>query len=73
VPSLSPCSYAELVRKLRRLGYEKGPIGRGKHQIMTGARGTVRIPNPHRGDIGLDLLGWILKSATISRDEWNNA
>jgi hypothetical protein len=62
-----------MVRKLRRLGYEKGPIGRGKHQIMTGTRGTVRIPNPDRGDIGLDLLSWILKIANISRDEWLKA
>ena len=30
----------------------------------------VRIPNPHRGDIGVDLLANMLRQAGISRDEW---
>ena len=32
---------------------------------------TVRIPNPHRGDVGISLLSEILKQAGISDDEWN--
>lgn len=31
---------------------------------------TVRIPNPHRGDVGKELLGRILKQAGVSRAEW---
>jgi hypothetical protein len=31
---------------------------------------TVRIPNPHRGDIGVVLLTRILRQAGITRDEW---
>ncbi len=31
---------------------------------------TVRIPNPHPGDIPLSLLGRILRQAGISRREW---
>jgi hypothetical protein len=31
---------------------------------------TIRIPNPHRGDIGRELLADILRQAGISRDEW---
>jgi hypothetical protein len=31
---------------------------------------TIRIPNPHRGDIGRSLLAEILKQAGISRKEW---
>lgn len=31
---------------------------------------TVRIPNPHQGDISLDLLSRILKQAGVSREEW---
>jgi predicted RNA binding protein YcfA (HicA-like mRNA interferase family) len=69
---LSPCSRRELVRKLRRLGYT-GPLSGGKHRFMTGSRGTVTIPNPHTGDIGIDLLKRILQSANITDDEWNNA
>ena len=36
------------------------------------ARGdtTVRIPNPHVGDIGRGLLTEILREAGISRGEW---
>ena len=30
----------------------------------------VRIPNPHKGDIGVDLLANVLRQAGISRDEW---
>ena len=31
---------------------------------------TLTIPNPHRGDIGRDLLKRVLDQAGISRDEW---
>ncbi len=31
---------------------------------------TLTIPNPHRKEIGRDLLSKILKQAKISRDEW---
>jgi hypothetical protein len=32
----------------------------------------VRIPNPHRGDIGRNLLSRILKEAGIDRAEWED-
>ncbi len=37
-------------------------------------KGTLRlrIPNPHRGEIGGDLLARILREAGISRDEWQS-
>ncbi len=31
---------------------------------------TIRIPNPHRMDIGVELLSRILKQAIISKSEW---
>jgi hypothetical protein len=31
---------------------------------------TLRIPNPHQGDIGKELLSRILRQAGIDRDEW---
>jgi hypothetical protein len=31
---------------------------------------NLTIPNPHRGEIGVNLLKIILKEAGISRDEW---
>jgi hypothetical protein len=30
----------------------------------------LTIPNPHRGDIGVNLLKILLKEARISREEW---
>ncbi len=29
------------------------------------------MPNPHKQDIGVDLLKRILKQGGIGRDEWN--
>jgi predicted RNA binding protein YcfA (HicA-like mRNA interferase family) len=31
---------------------------------------TIVIPNPHRGDIGMELLARILRQAGITREEW---
>jgi hypothetical protein len=31
---------------------------------------TFRVPNPHEGDVGKELLGRILRQAEISKDEW---
>lgn len=32
----------------------------------------LRIPNPHRGDIGIGLLGRILRQAGVERSEWES-
>ena len=37
---------------------------------MLRADTTIRIPNPHQGDIGRELLARILRQAHISREEW---
>jgi predicted RNA binding protein YcfA (HicA-like mRNA interferase family) len=31
---------------------------------------TVRIPNPHKSDIGKGLLAEILRQAGIEKDQW---
>lgn len=31
---------------------------------------VLTIPNPHRKEIGVDLLRRLLKQAEISREEW---
>jgi predicted RNA binding protein YcfA (HicA-like mRNA interferase family) len=65
---LVPCSRAEFIRKLRRLGYD-GPFAGGKHAHMTKAGNQpVIIPNPHQGDISVALLAKILRDAGIDRD-----
>lgn len=69
---LAPVSRTELVHRLRNLGFD-GPFIGGSHQFMV--RGSVRliIPNPHRQEIGLDLLTRILRQAGVSREEWLSA
>ncbi len=66
---LSPVSWIELVRRLRKLGFE-GPYRGGKHPYIVKGNLVLTIPNPHRKEIGVDLLIRILKQAAITRREW---
>jgi predicted RNA binding protein YcfA (HicA-like mRNA interferase family) len=69
--SMKPVSRRELIRRLRELGFD-GPFSGGHHEFML--RGTHRliIPNPHRKEIGSDLLLRILKQAGVNREEWES-
>ncbi|HEU65640.1 MAG TPA: type II toxin-antitoxin system HicA family toxin [Chloroflexi bacterium] len=66
---LSPVSWTNLVRKLRKLGFD-GPYQGGKHPYMIKGDLVLTIPNPHRRDIGVGLLSRILRRAGISEEEW---
>ena len=57
------------MRKLRSFGFE-GPYSGGKHPFMMKDALGLTLPNPHRKEIGLDLLIRILRQAGIPRDEW---
>jgi hypothetical protein len=52
-----------------KCGFE-GPFQEGKHPYMVRGDLVLTIPNPHRRDISVDLLGRILHQAGFSRDEW---
>jgi len=52
---LRPVSFSELVRKLKSLDFE-GPFSGGKHLFMIKGDARLTISNPHRQDIGVDLL-----------------
>ncbi len=69
MPSFGPLKRADLIRALRRAGFE-GPYSGGKHQFMVRDELRLVIPNPHSGEIGRDLLSRILRQADISREEW---
>lgn len=71
MPRFGPISRDQLVASLRRLGFD-GPYAGGKHQYMVRDSLRVRIPNPHQGDIGRELLAKILKQAGIARDDWES-
>jgi len=69
VAELSPVSWADLVRRLRKLGFD-GPYQGGKHPYMIKGNLVLTIPNPHRRDIGVALLSRILRRASITKEEW---
>ena len=69
MPPLGPISRRDLIRALRRVGFE-GPYTGGKHAFMARGGLTLTVPNPHRADIGRELLVRILRQAGISRREW---
>ena len=69
MPPFGPIARKDLIRHLRTLGFD-GPYSGGKHSFMVKADLTLTIPNPHRSDIGRELLVRILRQAGISRHEW---
>ncbi len=66
---LSPVSWADLVRRLRNLGFD-GPYQGGKHPYMIKGNLVLTIPNPHRREIGVALLSRILRRAGVTKEEW---
>ena len=69
MPAFRPIRRRDLIAYLRGMGFT-GPNQGGSHQYMKKGRIRVRIPNPHRADIGRTLLAQILEQAEISREEW---
>lgn len=69
MPKFGPIKRKDLIHYLRQLGFS-GPFSGGKHQFMRKGHLRVRIPNPHQGDIGKNLLMRILKEAEIDREQW---
>jgi predicted RNA binding protein YcfA (HicA-like mRNA interferase family) len=71
VPPVAPIKRRELISYLRRFGFD-GPYAGGKHEFMVKGQVRLRLPNPHQGDIGRDLLIRILHQAGIARHEWDS-
>lgn len=69
MPPFGSISRNDFIKCLRKAGFS-GPLSGGKHQYMKKGTVKVPIPNPHRGDISQGLLAQILKTAGISREEW---
>jgi len=70
MPIFGPISQRDLIRYLKILGFQ-GPFSGSRHSFMSKGDISLRIPNPHEGDIGRDFLARILRQAKISREEWN--
>ncbi len=69
---LAPVSWREMVRRFKNLGFD-GPYQGGKHPYLVKGDLVLTLSNPHRGEIGIDLLARILKRAEVTRDEWIKA
>ena len=66
MPHFGPIKRAKLIRYLRILGFES-PYSGGKHQFMLKGSIRLRLPNPHRSAVGVELLSRILKQAGIDK------
>lgn len=71
MPKLIPLKQKELIKKLRSFGFE-GPFAGGKHLFMINGEIRLTLPNPHRKEIGPDLLKRILRQADITTEDWLN-
>ena len=69
MPPFGPIKQRQLIDYLRKAGFE-GPCSGGKHSFMVKDDLVLTILNPHRSDIGCDLLSRILRQAEISKEDW---
>ena len=72
MPLWGPTKRRALIRGLRTLGFE-GPFSGGRHEFMVKGELVLTIPNPHKGDIGPELLAIVLRQAGITRAQWERA
>ncbi len=70
-PTLRLCSGAEVVRKLKRVGWSVSRQ-RGSHVMMTKPDYHYTLSIPQHGELGLGLLRALLRQADISIDEFND-
>lgn len=71
MPRLTPLRSDDVIRKLRRLGYD-GPIPGGRHMRMVHPQTGKIIPVPVHGgrDISVGLIRAIIREAEITPEEW---
>ncbi len=62
---LRPISRRELIKKLRKLGFD-GPFSGGNHQFLEKKSFKIFIPNPHGKDIGKNLVRQMIHDLGIS-------
>jgi predicted RNA binding protein YcfA (HicA-like mRNA interferase family) len=69
VPAIGPIKRRDLIRGLRKLGFD-GPYVGKRHQFMLKEKRRLTLPNPHAGDISTEFLLEILNQAGITRQQW---
>jgi predicted RNA binding protein YcfA (HicA-like mRNA interferase family) len=62
----------DLIKRFRELGWGGPHSGaKGDHpEYMAKGNRIVKVPNPHRGDIGEGLLKKIIAEAGLSAEKW---
>jgi predicted RNA binding protein YcfA (HicA-like mRNA interferase family) len=66
---LTAVSRRDLIKQLREIGFV-GPYIGPDHAFMTRGTNRIKILNPHKKEIGINLLLEILREGGISREEW---
>lgn len=66
---LKPLKHKELIAKLKKLGLE-GPISGGKHPYFLFGKTKMVIPNPHRSEVGKDIIKSILNKIGLEFEEF---
>lgn len=69
---LTPVSRRELIKRLKKMGFV-GPYIGPDHAFMVRGINRVKLPNPHKQEININLLSEILREGGISREEWFSA
>ncbi len=69
MPRYGPTKRRDLIAALKKLGFSDPQPG-GIHQYMRRGPQKVNIPNPHEGDISIELLARILRRIGITHQEW---
>ena len=65
MPKLTTLKYRDLIFRLKKLGL-RGPFPGGKHPYFLWGDLPVKIPNPHEGDVGKDIIKDILRTLGVS-------
>jgi len=71
MPRLTPLKYRELISKLKKLGLT-GPYPGSKHPYFLLGGRPIKIPNPHEGDVGKDIIKDILRLIGITWKEFSD-
>lgn len=70
---MTPLSRKELIRRLRRLGFD-GPYHGGKHDFMLRTSDRMRLALPREDaksrEIGIELQKRILREIGVSTGQW---
>lgn len=72
-PRLTPVSRGDLIKRLKKLGWELEQQKGHKHTFVSKQGISVRIPNEHHKDIEAYHLQPILRETGISRRDWHNS